>query len=579
MTFERPLRRRDFVATGIAGATIGVTGCIGNGNGNGNGDVETDIEEDPEEDVEYEPVEEYEFAHVSRSDDPLRYETGTIARRQIEALGFQTEHNVVDTGTYVDKLNGRDFDFMIAAWTGGTERLFPYYNLFFSFHSSFADPEGGNYTMFESEEYDEAVENFTAAVDEEERVEWSNLCQEILAENVPILFTIHPDDLIAGNIDEFENWQSLPGLDSYNNTQTLRNLENVGGSDQVVMGATETLSGMPNFYDIARPSHRMLADFIYDNPVRLDFNGEPIPGAAEDWEWVDDTTIDVTLRSDLTFHDGEPCTVEDLQFTFDDIQETGIAYLGSDIDPYESSEILDDNTLRFNLSEPFSGFVQISLYRIPILPKHIWDGVAEEEGLEHPSEWTDPDLTGSGPFVFESYDPETELVYSVNPDHYMADEFEFDQFIYRLYGSQSAIIGDLEAGTIHCTQYLTTEHYNQVADSPSLEAVNDPGLDAHGVWVPNDREIFEDVRVRKALAYAIDTQEIIDILLQGNGERAKHPISPANDVYYNSDVPTYEHDINRARELLSDAGFRWDEEGNLVKPIDWEPEVTYISPD
>ncbi|RQG87809.1 hypothetical protein EA462_13125 [Natrarchaeobius halalkaliphilus] len=562
------VNRREFiVSTAASGAVVGLAGCTGGGDDEALGAT-------PDDEDDYEPVPEMEFASVAQDEDALRYEVGNLAERQLQALGIETNREVVDVGTYSDKLNDREFDFMVAAWTGGTERLFPYYNLFYSFHSQFANLEGGNYTMFESEEYDEMVENFRDEPDESSRVEYAQNCQEILAENVPIIFTVHPDALVAANTDSFDNWQEMTGLYAYNNIPSLTEIENVGGDDQVVFGTTEALETYPNFFNVTGPDALRLHAFTYDPLVRLGLDGGPIPAAGEEWEWIDETTLDVTLRSGMTFQDGEPVTVDDVAFTFDSIQEEGIPYLGSDIDPYESSEILDDDTIRFNLSNPFSGFVQITLYRIPILPEHIWsDAIADHD---HPSEWSDPDMTGSGPFEFIDYEPGTQIVYEKNHDHYLADEFDFEQFVYRLYGSQSAIIGDIENGDVTFTQYMGAEHWNQADDIENVRAISNPGLDAHGIWIPNNEGPFRDVRFRKALTHAIDQDEMLQILLQGRGEQAKHPIAPANERYYNDDVAEYPHNIDRSVELLEEAGFRWNGEGDLLMPTDWQPEVEYI---
>ncbi|WP_165874823.1 ABC transporter substrate-binding protein [Natrarchaeobius oligotrophus] len=562
------VNRREFiVGTAASGAVVGLAGCTGGGNGEAPGTIADDEDE-------YEPLPEMEFASVAQDEDALRYEVGNLAQRQIEALGIRTNREVVDVGTYSDKLNDREFDFMIAAWTGGTERLFPYYNLFYSFHSQFANLQGGNYTMFESDEYDEMVENFRDEPNEQRRIEYAQNCQEILAENVPIIFTVHPDALVAANTDQFTNWQEMVGLYAYNNIPSLTEIESVDGEDQVVFGTTEALETYPNFFNVTGPDALRLHAFTYDPLVRLNLEGGPTPAAAEDWEWVDETTLDVTLRADMTFHDGEPVTAEDVQFTFDAIQEQGIPYLGSDIDPYGSSEILDDRTVRFSLDNPFSGFVQISLYRIPIVPEHIWSDAIDE--YDHPSEWSDPDMTGSGPFEFIDYEPGTQIVFEKNQDHYLADDLDFEEFVYRIYGSQSAIIGDLESGDVTFTQYMGAEHWNQANETDGVRAVSNPGLDAHGIWIPNNEGPFRDVRFRKALAHAVNQQEMIDILLQGSGDEALHPIAPANVRYHNDDVQEYPLDLDRAVELLEDAGFRWNESGELLMPIDWEPEVEYI---
>jgi peptide/nickel transport system substrate-binding protein len=310
----------------------------------------------------------------------------------------------------------------------------------------------------------------------------------------------------------------------------------------------------------------------YEPLVRIGLDGEPRPGAATDWNVEDDTTIHVTLREDMTFHDGEPVTAEDVQFTYDYMNEWGVPALSTYYEPVDSVEIINDTEVRFHLTEPYSGFIRLGMNMIWILPMHIWDGIVEERDFEHPRDWTktEVDTTGSGPFEITFYEPNSRAVYERHDDHHM--DFEMDTLVWSVYGSLSAAMGDLESGDIHHVKELQPEQYERAEDNDNLVAVANPSHGYVPVHIHNEHVPFHDPVVRRAMAHALDKQEIINVALSGYGDVSISPIAPANEFYHNSDVPAYEGGPEEARQLLIDAGYRWDENGNLLVPQDRMPE-------
>lgn len=579
-------KRRDLLKMGIAvGTGTALAGCSGSDDDGGGGTVgetetstETPPEATPEPDTEYEQLPRWNWTALSRSFDPQFYEWSVMARQQLERLGFRFEWEVLESSTWVDRLFARDWDFNQLSWFGTVERVFPYYNLYFSFHSSFANEEGGNFSMWTSDEYDEAVENFNSSLKLEDQQRWADRCQEILALNQPVIFGLHPDTLSAANTDQYTNWKSMFGLNTFFNRNTLRDIQPTGEATAVIAGATAGMESYPNFFAVtgnALETHQL----TYDTPVYYDYEGKPRPAAAKEWNVVDETTVDVTLREGMSWHDGEEVTAEDLKYTWDALQEYPVPYLASDTAPYESSELKGEYTVRFNLKNPFAGFVNISLYRVPILPKHVWDGITEEKGLEHPREWSDPDMTGSGPFKFVTYEPGNRIVFEKNPEHRFADSIEFDKLVYNVYGNEASVVGDLVGGDVTFAQDLGPNNWDRANGAESVNAIANESLATNGVWVRCDKEPFNDVVVRRALAHALNREEVLNTVYRGYATKARSPISPRNEVFFNGDVPMYEYDFQRARDLLFETGFRWDDKGRLVKPVDWEPTTEYVSPD
>lgn len=572
-----PTGRRPFIKQGLAvSGVLTVAGCAsddGDDGDDGGQDRST-----PENEEGYEPVPPLLWLQQSRGAQETHYNRSEFVAGQLEELGLEFEMDTLEWDAWVDRWFAHDHDIHSNLWSGSIERTLPYYNLYFSFHSKYAEPGDGNTIHFRSDEYDEIVDNFAQAMEPEEAQKYAYQCQAILGANQPVMWGEHPAALTVANKDAFTNWNEMLGTMAYWNVNTFRDLE-PQGTDTLIKADERSPEGYPNFFDpqstIAGRAHRM----TYDTVVRLDYNGEVYPGAAEDWEIVNDTTVDITLREGMTWHDGEPVTASDLKFTWDYVTEWGIPYLASDYEMYESSEVLDELTVRFNLTNPFVGFMHVSMFRIPFVPEHVWSDVVEEEGLEHPSEWSDPDMTGSGPFKFVDFEPGNKVVMEKYEDHYWADEIAFDRLVWQEYDSAASIVGDLESGTAHFTQNVGATHFDRAREADNLKAVENENLVTFATLVKNDLDPFTDVRVRQALAHAIDDQAVINTVLQGYGMNATSTVTPANEFYHNPDTPSFEPDMDKAIEFLEEAGLRWNDEGRLMMPTDWEPEVEYISLD
>lgn len=158
---------------------------------------------------------------------------------------------------------------------------------------------------------------------------------------------------------------------------------------------------------------------IYDTLLRDD-NGEIIPWAAESWEFVD-TTVELTLRDGMIFHDGEPVTVEDAVFSYNYLLGVAPEQMAVALQNIESAEAVDDSTMRVILNSTDASFPRTSLALIPIIPRHIW------EGREDPFDWdpvAEDMVIGSGPFMLDSWVQGQENALSVHEDHWVAPDYD-----------------------------------------------------------------------------------------------------------------------------------------------------------
>jgi peptide/nickel transport system substrate-binding protein len=596
-------KRRKFLKQSVVGGSIvGLAGCTGGqsgggtdtatatdssgdggsgdgGSGDGGGSTPEDDLPGPEQGTSYEPVPELTWLATDRGTFPLRFIEAEKMIEQLERVGFRFEFDVKPFDAWVPAFLDRAWDINVHHSFGNIERIYP-----FSMLKGFAlEYKRGGETMVnlnswdENEEYIEYFNTFIESLDKEKAQEGAYKCQQLLRLNLPQIALLHPDALVAANTQQYTNWKEMIGTWAYFNLNTLRDVETTGNAKTMTYGNVTGVNKYPNVMAMEEPRSLFLHRFVYETAVQLDYQGQPYPRAAESWEVVDDTTIDITLRDDISWHDGEKLTAEDMAFTLNFVKEYPISYIVSFTDPYvEGAEALDEYTVRANLKTPFSGFVNNTLFMLPILPKHIWDGVVEENDLEHPATWEDPDMTGAGPFKFVDYQPDQRVLLETNRDHYWADEIPFDNLIFKQYGTNSAIVGDMNTGDAHIAQQLGTTEFNRAKQSSNVKAVANRNHEISHVNMNCSMDPLNDVLVRRAMAHAIDRQTLVEVAYGGNAQVATSTIAPANEFWHNPDTKDYEHSVDTAIELLTESGLRWDEDGRLLKPKDWEPHTDYV---
>ena len=144
------------------------------------------------------------------------------------------------------------------------------------------------------------------------------------------------------------------------NFWTFVGAEPVGEQQDMILNSADVLQAVNPLF-ISGAVDSWVTELIWDRLLRIGPDGLPQPWAAESYEWVDDTTIDVTLREGMTWHDGEPVTAEDVVFSFQ-------APLGEEVPMYQpfvsnisDIEVLDERTVRFLLAEPSAAFLTASL--------------------------------------------------------------------------------------------------------------------------------------------------------------------------------------------------------------------------
>lgn len=322
--------------------------------------------------------------------------------------------------------------------------------------------------------------------------------------------------------------------------------EDAGGDD--VEKATSIVVGIPQDFDsldphIAQASGTEEVMFnVFIGLIMPSPAGEVVPALAESWEVNDDSTaITFYLREGVTFHDGSEFTAADVKYTYDrvcgKIPEDQTALRSAFSDVIESVEVIDDYTVKFNLFE--SNATLLSIMYFGIIP--------EGSG---PDQATKP--VGAGPFKVVDYTPGV----GINLEKF--DNY-FEEGLPKMERVEFKIFADLNAGVLALSngeiQYMQI-NYDMIPQIPEELFVieQSPMNTVQLMGLNNDFEPFKDKRVRQALNYAIDKQEIIAVIAPGAPEVDSN-FSPVMPFWYEELKDYYTPDPEKAKALLAEAGY------------------------
>jgi len=284
-------------------------------------------------------------------------------------------------------------------------------------------------------------------------------------------------------------------------------------------------------------------DLLFDSLVRRNEHFELKPWLAESWEIPDPLTYVFHLRSDVKFHDGQPLTARDVKWTLDSLLTGKVrSSKAAAYSTIASVDASDGTTLIIHLKEPQASLLwNLSDGAIGVVPYG-----SGEDFNRRP--------IGSGPFRFVSAAQDKEVVVERNP-HYWAGNAHLDRVQFRVIPDATTRALELRKHSADvAVNSLTADTVLALRRDPGLEVMQAPGT-IYAYLAMNLRDpVLQDVRVRRALAHAIDVQPIIRYLLRDQA-RPAFSILPPEHWAYDSDVDRYPFDPSLARRMLDNAGY------------------------
>jgi peptide/nickel transport system substrate-binding protein len=285
--------------------------------------------------------------------------------------------------------------------------------------------------------------------------------------------------------------------------------------------------------------------------VFIDEEGQPDVNRslAEKWE-VDETGTVWTfkLREGVLFHDGKEMTSKDVKFTFDRLRDPEIG--ATTVSLYSNIKDIttpDEYTVVFELEK--------------INPVFLLD-LAEEQA--HILDADNPDFNtnhnGLGPFMVEKYIPEDRMILTRNPNYWRKDAEGnslpyLDRVELIVTTDVSAQVEALRGGQLDFIYNLPVEYWSILEEDPNLEIYTKPGNTHHVIRMRSDVPPFDNVLVRQALKLGTDYDAIVKVAYEGNAVTGRNtPVGPGYGDYY-LDVPKIERDVEKAKQLLAEAGY------------------------
>ena len=316
----------------------------------------------------------------------------------------------------------------------------------------------------------------------------------------------------------------------------------MGGS--IVVGIPQDLEDSLDPHKSVAAGTKEVLFNIYEGLVKPDEEGNYIDAVAESHSISEDGKVyTFQLRSGVKFHDGTEVTVDDVKYSIErcaGINGDGTPLVAA-FSNVEKVETPDASTVEIYLKEADTEFLAYLI--VAVVPQHCED--------------LDKNPVGTGPFQYVSRSPQENIVIEKFSDYWDTENQAYlDQMTFKVVGDSNAIVTGLKSGTIDMYPRVNATQAAQLADDQDLQ-IYEGGMNLiQALYLNNAEAPFDDVKVRQALCYAVNRQEVLDMVADGKGTIIGSSMFPAFEKYYMPELADlYPQDVQKAKELLAEAGY------------------------
>ncbi|MFC0273812.1 ABC transporter substrate-binding protein [Metabacillus herbersteinensis] len=279
------------------------------------------------------------------------------------------------------------------------------------------------------------------------------------------------------------------------------------------------------------------------------------PGLAEEWTTEDGLTYTFKLRQGVKFHDGTDFNSEAVVFNFerwmngnaDDFPYYSMfgGYKGEEGHVIKEVKAVDEHTVQFVLNRQQAPFLK-NLAMSPF-------GIASPAAIEKHGDKFRENPVGTGPFKFVEWKPNDRIVIEKFEDYWMEGYPKLNKVIFRAIPENSARLNALVNGEIDLMDGVNNSDEATITGNDNLQVFQRPSMNVGYLGFATNRAPFDNKLVRQALNHAIDKEAIIESFYGGQAEPAKNAMPPSIEGY-NDDIEAYPYDLEKAKELLAEAG-------------------------
>ena len=327
---------------------------------------------------------------------------------------------------------------------------------------------------------------------------------------------------------------------------------------ELVVGISQDLGDSLDPYQLTAAGTREVLFNIYEGLVKATATGEYVPAVASDSTVSEDgLTYTFTLREGVRFHNGDTVTAEDVKYSFETCAETTVdTALAAALSAVQTLSAEGD-TITITLAEPNPDFLSYvgMVYIVP-------DDYTEQS--------TAP--VGTGPFQFVSRSVQENLVMEKFAD-YWGEPAYLDKVTFKIFEDANALMSALSAESVDLAVHLTIDQVNTLSAETYKTLEGTMNL-VQALYLNNAVEPFNNEKVRQAMCYAVNVDEILQLTSEGHGAKLGTSIYPAFTKYFDESlVDAYPYDVEKAKQLLAEAGYENGFSMTITVPSNYTPHM------
>lgn len=309
---------------------------------------------------------------------------------------------------------------------------------------------------------------------------------------------------------------------------------------ELVVGISQDLGDSLDPYQMTAAGTREVLFNIFEGLVKPNADGEFIPAVASDYTVSEDGLMyTFPLREGVLFHNGDTMTAEDVIYSFETCaatsNESDLVVALSAVQNIEAQ----GNDIVVTLSEPNTDFL-CYVAKVYIVPNDYADQAS--------------DPVGTGPFQFVSRSVQESLVVEKFAD-YWGEAAYLDQVTFKIFEDANALMSALNAGSVDMAGHLTIDQVSTV-DQNAFNTLEGTMNLVQALYLNNDVEPFNNEKVRQALCYAVNVDDIMELTASGHGAKLATSIYPSFAKYFDESLlDYYSYDLEKAKSLLAEAGY------------------------
>ncbi|TBL76012.1 ABC transporter substrate-binding protein [Paenibacillus thalictri] len=285
---------------------------------------------------------------------------------------------------------------------------------------------------------------------------------------------------------------------------------------------------------------------MFDTLVTRDADNKLAPALATEWKALDDTTWEFKLREGVKFHNGEPFNADAVKFSIDRLNNPDTKSPIAELKTVKEVQVVDAKTVKIITDGPDPILPnKMVLFGGVIVPPQYIKEKGDDNFAKNP--------VGTGPFKFVSWQKDSQVVMEANADYWQGAP-KLKKLTFKIIPNASNMSAAIRTGEIDIAAGIKPDVALQLKGQQDVKVVSNPGIRTFYISLDTTQEALAKKEVRQALNYAIDVNTIIKTVLDGHAARAA-TLVPKENFGYDAAVTPYEYNLDKAKQLLAQAGY------------------------